>query len=67
MADMLQALEQNGLHMSICQGVENGFSIPAGLDQCCMFQNPQLMGDGALVHVQAVRDLLDAQFLPAQH
>lgn len=50
--DMLHALADNGTHVVVGQGVKYGFSLPAALDQFVAFENAQLVGDGALGHIQ---------------
>ena len=52
-------------HMAIRQRIEDGLALPAAFHQSRLFQNSQLMGDGALGHIQPVGNILHAQFLPA--
>ena len=58
---MLQTHFQNGLHMDICQGIEDILTLPAVFDQVHLLQHPQLMGDGALTQLHRLCDVRDAQ------
>ena len=58
---MIQPLGQDGGHMGVCQGIVNGFSVPAELYKRHLFQYPELVGNCALGHPQQLGDIADAQ------
>ena len=59
---MFQSLINDGLHMAVGQGVEDGFPLPARLDQTHVFQRPQLVGYGGLAQPQQRGNIAYAQF-----
>ena len=63
---MLQAHFQNGLHMVICQGIQNIFTLTAVFDQVHLLQHPKLMGDGTLGQLYLLGDIRNALLLFCQ-
>ena len=49
-ADVCQALAHDGDHMVIIQAVIDALALPPGLDQVCIAQQPQLVGNRRLTH-----------------
>ena len=64
--DMLQALIDDCKHMGVQQGIINGFSVPAVFDQAALFQDAELMGNGALGHAQFRCNVINAFFFVHQ-
>lgn len=60
--DMVKALGNNRKHMGIKQGIVNSFAIPAVLDQAVLFENAELVGNGALGHTELLSNIVDAFF-----
>jgi hypothetical protein len=66
MQHMIEALREEGLDVVVVQGVVD---LPAGFarpHQMQMAQDAQLVRNGRLAHLQAVRQVADAQFAGAQ-
>ena len=53
--------------MLICQRIKYRFSFPAALHQAALLQDPKLVGNGALGHVQKLRDVADAHLGFEEH
>ena len=64
---MFHALAQNAAHMFIQEGIEDGLAFPAELDKPVLFQDAQLVGYGALGHIQQLCDITDAHFAFQQY
>ena len=47
---MFQPLCHDGGNVVVRQGIVDGFSLPAEFDKGGMFENTELMGNGALGH-----------------
>ena len=62
-ADVCQALAHDGDHMVIIQAVIDALALPPGLDQICIAQQAQLVGNRRLGHAQGLGEVIDAQLL----
>ncbi len=59
---MFESGVNDGLHMVICQGVEDILSFSSSLDQIGQPEDLQLMGDGGLGDAEKSGQVADAQF-----
>ena len=59
---MFDALSDDVVDMVIIQRIVDRFAVSALSDQLRIFEDTKLMGNGRLVHIQKVRDLVDASF-----
>lgn len=64
---MFHALVDDRADMSIRKGVKDGFAFAAVFDELALFERTQLVGDGALGHVQKLRDVADAHLGFEEH
>jgi len=60
---VLKALAEQLQHVIVVDGVEYLLAVAAELYEAGTAEDAELMGDGGLTHVQAVCDIVDAQFL----
>ena len=60
---MFQPLGQNGMDVAVGQGIVDGFPLPPEFDEMALLQDPKLVGNGALAHVQLLADIHHAQLL----
>ena len=61
LADVVDALADDGFYMVVSQRVENAFSFAAKFNQFTVFQDSKLVGDGTLADIHQAGDVAHAQ------
>ena len=64
--NMIQSLVNNGPDMLICQKIIDLLALPPGFDQPGLFEDPQLMGNSALGHLQELCQVTYTNLGPEQ-
>jgi len=61
---MFQPLSKDGTDMGITDGVKDIFPFLAELHQAAVSEDPKLMGNGGIGHLQALGQIPDAHLVP---